>query len=127
MNTVLWIIACVLAFAFLLSGSVKLILPKEKQATFPGGGWTEDFSAGAIKGIGTLEVLAAAGLTLPALFDIVPVLVPVAAVGVALLMVGAMITHLRRRENVLAAATLFYFALAGFVAWARFGPHSFTG
>lgn len=66
------------------------------------------------------EVLAATGLILPAALDIAPVLVPLAAVGVVLLMVGAMITHLRRHESKVIAANLTYLALAGFVALARF-------
>jgi uncharacterized membrane protein YphA (DoxX/SURF4 family) len=119
MNTATWIIAVLLAVAFLASGALKLIVPKEKLATIPGAGWTQDFSAGAIKAIGTLEVLAAAGLVLPAALDIAPVLVPLAAVGVVLLMVGAMITHLRRHESKVVAANLAYLALAGFVACAR--------
>jgi hypothetical protein len=127
MNTALWIVAGVLALAFLAGGTIKLLLPQRKLAASPGGRWTEDFSAGAIKAIGALEVLAAVGLILPAALDVAPVLVPLAAAGVALLMVGAMITHLRRHETKVIAVNLTYLALAGFVAWARFGPHSFTG
>ena len=67
------------------------------------------------------------GLILPAALDIAPVLVPLAAVGVVLLMVGAMITHLRRHEVKVIAVNLAYLALAGLVAWGRFGPESFTG
>lgn len=126
MNTILWIIASVLATAFMVGGASKLLLPKKKLATLPGGGWVEDFSASAVKTIGVLEVLAAVGLILPAALDIAPVLVPLAAVGVALLMVGAMITHLRRHENKMIVANVAYLALAGFVAVARFGAESFT-
>ncbi|MEU4549224.1 DoxX family protein [Nonomuraea dietziae] len=127
MNLALWIIAGLLAAAFLAGGVIKLTLSKEKLAAAPGGGWVEDFSAGAVKTIGALEVLAAVGLILPAVLDIAPVLVPLAAVGVVLLMVGAMITHLRRHEAKVIVANLAYLALAGFVAWGRFGPESFTG
>ncbi len=125
MNIVLWIIAGLLAVAFLASGVMKLIRPKEK---LPGGwGWVEDFSAGSIKAIGALEVLAAVGLILPAALDIAPVLVPLAAAGVVLLMVGAFIAHVRRREAEGIVVTLVLLALAVFVAWGRLGPQSFTG
>jgi hypothetical protein len=120
MNVALWIIAGLLAVAFLSSGVMKLIRPKEKLAAAPGGGWAEDFSAGAIKAIGALEVLAAAGLILPAALDIAPVLVPLAAVGLVLLMVGAIITHLRRQEAKVIVVNFAYIALAGFVVWGRF-------
>ncbi|HZO66317.1 MAG: DoxX family protein [Kribbellaceae bacterium] len=126
MNIALWIIAGLLAGAFLASGAMKLIHPKEKLAA-SGLGWTEDFSAGTVKTIGILEVLAAVGLILPAALDIAPVLVPLAAIGLVLLMVGAFITHLRRREAQGIAVTLILLALAAFVVWGRFGPQSFTG
>jgi len=103
-------------------------VPKEKLATAPGAGWVEDFSAGSVKAIGALEVLAAVGLVLPAATDIAPVLVPLAALGLVLIMVGAVITRLRRHEPKAMVADLAYLALAGFVAWGRFfGPESFTG
>jgi hypothetical protein len=80
-----------------------------------------------VRTIGALELLAAVGLTVPAALDVVPVLVPVTAVGVVLLMVGAVITHLRRREAQVVAVPLLLLALAVIVAWGRFGPESFTG
>jgi hypothetical protein len=61
MNVALWIIAGLLAVTFLASGAMKLIWPKEKLAA-AGMGFVEDFSAGTVKAIGTLEVLAAVGL-----------------------------------------------------------------
>jgi uncharacterized membrane protein YphA (DoxX/SURF4 family) len=124
MNIALWIVAGLLAVAFLASGAMKLIQPKEKLPA--GWGWVEDFSAGSIKAIGALEVLAAVGLILPAVLDIAPVLVPLAAVGLVLLMVGAFIAHARRREAQGAVLTLVLLALAVFVAWGRFGPQPFT-
>ena len=128
MNRALWIVTGLLAVAYLIGGAGKLIMPKEKIAATPGGGWVEDFSAGAVKSIGALEVLGALGLVLPAVTGIVPVLVPLAAVGLVLLMVGAVITRLRRREAKFMVADLVYLALAAFVAWGRsFGPESFTG
>jgi uncharacterized membrane protein len=127
MNLALWIAAALLAFAFLLAGVVKLAVPREKLLTAPGAGWVEDFSATAVKLIGVLEVLAAVGLILPAVLGIAPILVPLAAVGVILVMVGAMIVHLRRHEYVPVVANAAYLALAGFVAWGRFGPESFLG
>jgi uncharacterized membrane protein YphA (DoxX/SURF4 family) len=125
-NIVLWIIAALLAVAFLASGVVKLTQSREKLVT-SGMGFAEDFSAGAVKAIGALEVLAAVGLILPAVLDIAPVLVPLAAVGLVLLMVGAIITHLRRHEAKAIVVNLALLALAGLVAWGRFGPQSFTG
>ncbi len=124
MNVVLWIVAGLLAVAFLAAGLMKLTQPKKKLAD-SGMGWTEDFSDGAVKGIGALEVLGAAGLILPAALDIVPVLVPIAATGLALLMLGAAVTHARRKESPNIVVNVVLLALAAFVAWGRFGPYAF--
>jgi hypothetical protein len=125
-NVALWIIAGLLATAFLAGGVVKLVLPKERLAA-AGMGFAEDFGTGTVKAIGAVEVLAGVGLILPAVLDIAPVLVPLAAVGVVLLMIGAGITHLRRHEIPPIAVNLTLLALAVLVAWGRFGPQSFTG
>lgn len=125
MNIVLWIIAGALAFVFAGAGAAKLAQPKEKLVASPHMAWAEDFPPGILKTIGALEVLAALGLILPAALDIVPVLVPLAATGLVLLMVGAAITHARRKENSAIVMNLVLIALAVTVAWGRFGPYAF--
>ena len=124
MNVVLWVIAGLLALAFLGAGLTKLLQPKEKLATNMG--WTDDFSAGVVKTIGALEILAAVGLILPAVLGIATVLVPIAATGLVLLMVGAAITHVRRGESQMIVVNLTLLVLAAIVAWGRFGPYSFA-
>jgi hypothetical protein len=52
------------------------------------------------------------------------VLVPLAAVGLALLMVGAAVTHRRRGELPMIGINAVLLVLALVVAWARFGPYS---
>lgn len=80
-----------------------------------------------MKGLGVVDALAAVGLILPAALDIAPVLVPLAAVGVMLLMIGAVVTRVHSHLARTIPPDLVYLALAGFVAWGRFGPGSFTG
>lgn len=127
MNLALWIITGVLAAVLLVSTS-KIFVPREKIASMGHAGeWVLDFSPGALRAIGTLEILAAAGLILPAVLDIAPLLVPVTATCVALLFTGAVIMRLRRGEKATIVPDLVYLAMAVFVAWGRFGPESFTG
>ncbi|MFG2057575.1 DoxX family protein [Micromonospora sp. NPDC048930] len=127
MNLALWIVAGLLAAVLLVSTS-KMVVPREKIAAVGHAGeWVLDFSPGALRAIGALELLAAVGLILPAVLDIAPVLVPVTAVCVALLFVGAATMRLRRGEKVTIVPDLIYLALAVFLAWGRFGPESFTG
>ncbi|THV34670.1 DoxX family protein [Glycomyces buryatensis] len=125
MNVVLWILAGALAAFFLFAGLSKLAQPKKKLAATPNMGWAEDFSPGLIKTVGALEVLAAIGLILPAVFDIVTVLVPLAASGLVVLMGSAALTHARRNEGRAIATNLVLLVLAAIVAWGRFGPHAF--
>jgi DoxX-like family len=127
MNLALWICAGLLAVVALTGGISKTFVPKEKLSAAPGGGWTGDAGVGLVKTLGVLELLAAAGLILPAVAGVAPVLVPVTATCWVLLMVGAMITHGRRGEPNFVVLNLIYLVLAAFIAWGRFGPGSFTG
>jgi uncharacterized membrane protein YphA (DoxX/SURF4 family) len=125
MNLALWIIAIILAVVFGASGLMKLVVPKEKLVG-AGQGWAQDVSPTNIRLIGVAEVLGALGLILPAALNIAPILVPLAAVGLAFVMVGAAVTHARRKEvpNVAVNAVLLVLALV--VAWGRLGPYPFT-
>jgi uncharacterized membrane protein YphA (DoxX/SURF4 family) len=123
-NVVLWVVAALLAAAFAMAGVMKLTKSREQLAE-SGLKWTEDFSAGTVKLLGGLELAAAVGLILPALLDIVPVLVPLAALGLVLMMVGAVIVHLRRQETAAVLPGAVLLILAAFVAWGRFGPYAF--
>jgi uncharacterized membrane protein YphA (DoxX/SURF4 family) len=125
MNLALWVVAIVLAAVFAGSGLMKQFVPKDKLVT-AGQGWAQDFNPTSIRLIGLAEILGAIGLVLPAAVHIAPILVPLAAVGLALVMVGAVVVHARRNETVNVAVNLVLIALAVFVAWGRFGPYSFT-
>ena len=125
MNQALWIVAGVLAAVFLLAGANKLIISREKLAKAPGGGWVNDFSPGFVKTLGALEILGAAGLILPAALDIAPVLVPLAAIGLATVMAGAAIVTFRRHERLHALLNVAYLSLAVLVVWGRLAAEPF--
>jgi hypothetical protein len=127
MNLTLWIATGLLAAVALAGGLTKTFVPREKLAAHKGGEWTAHASDGFVKTLGVLEVLAAIGLILPAVFDIAPAMVPVTATCWVLLMVGAMITHGRLGQYKLSMLNAVYLAFAAFIAWGRFGPESFTG
>jgi uncharacterized membrane protein YphA (DoxX/SURF4 family) len=125
MNLALWIIAIVLAVVFAASGLMKQFVPKDKLVT-SGQGWAQDFGPTTIRLIGAAEILGAIGLVLPAAVHIAPILVPVAAVALALVMAGAAVVHARRKEPLNIAVNVVLIALAVVVAVGRFGPYSFT-
>ena len=110
----MYILTYVLAAIFLMSGAMKLIQPKSKldakMATLKG------FSSWQVKVIGALEVLAALGLARPLIFDTGLILVPRAATGLVLLMIGAIITHARLKEFPVMAITAVLGALSLWVA-----------
>ena len=118
MGVALWAIQGLLAVAFLGAGTMKLSQPKEKLAANMG--WVEDFSQPAVRLIGAVEVLGAIGLMLPALTGILSWLTPLAALGLVLTMVGAALTHLRRKEYGNIAVNVVLLVLAAFVAYGRF-------
>ncbi|MCW2889904.1 MAG: hypothetical protein QOE54_33 [Streptosporangiaceae bacterium] len=122
MNIVIWVLQGLLAVAFAAAGLMKVTQPRAKLAEKMG--WAQDFSDAGVKGIGAAELLAAVGLILPAATKIVPVLTPLAATGLVLMMIGAIVTHVRRKENQMLAAPVVLLILAAIVAWARFGPYS---
>ena len=123
MDTILWIAQGLLAAGFALSGTMKYARSREQlQQRYA---WVEDFSDPAVKMIGTAELLGAIGLVLPPVLDVAPWLAPLAAAGLAMVMVLAAVTHVRRNEPPGIALTLVLAAIAAFIAWGRFGPRQF--
>ena len=123
MNTALWIATVFLALTFARAGYLKLAKPRNELAA-NGLAWVEDFTDPQVRAIGTLEVLGALGLLLPPLLRVLPVLVPLAACGLGLIMIGAAVVHARRGEVLLnVLLNLALLAIAGFVAAGRFGPN----
>jgi hypothetical protein len=125
MNTALWIVAGVLAALFTFAGATKLFIPYDKLARAPGAEWVNHVSPGFVKALGAVEILGAIGLILPAVLDIAPILVPLAAVGLAMIMTGAAVVTFRLKEFMHVLLNLAYLALIVFVVWGRFGPESF--
>ncbi len=123
MNEFLWVLQVLLGAAFVAAGLLHAGQSRERLLErLP---WVEDFSAPALKFIGTMEIAGGLGVVLPAATDIAPILTPIAATGLVLLMLGAILTHVRRREPAGVAITSVLFVLAAVVAWGRFGPYSF--
>ena len=121
MDTALWIVTALLALLMLMAGGMKLAKSKAELGENKQMAWTEDFSQGAIRGIGALELAAAIGLILPGITGIAPGLVPAAAIGVMLLQTGAAIVHIRRNEGQAVIGNVVIAAMALFIAWGRLG------
>lgn len=123
MNIALWIVQVLLAALFGAAGATKAAQPREKL--LPQLPWAEDFSDIQVKIIGVLEFSAAVGLILPPLTGILPWLSPLAALGLVATMMGAILTHLRRKEYAMIVVNVVLMALALFVAYGRFVAEPF--
>jgi uncharacterized membrane protein YphA (DoxX/SURF4 family) len=124
MHTILWILQVLLAALFIVTGTVKLTQPRRKMAAGPMK-WAAHVTDAQFRAIGLVEILGALGLVVPAALGVATFLTPLAAVGLALTMVAAGMTHLRLGELDRIAVPLFVLALTVFVAIERFGPQSF--
>jgi DoxX-like family len=123
MDTALWIVQTLLAGLFLATGMIKLTQPRLKMAAGPMG-WAADVTDTQFRAIGVLEVLGALGLLLPATVGFAPGLLPLAAIGLALMMVGAITTHVRYGEPERVVVPIIVLGLALFVAIERLGAYS---
>ncbi|MER7559858.1 DoxX family protein [Nocardioides sp. NPDC126508] len=126
MNVALWIIAGLLALVALAGGLTKTFMPLDKLAQHDGAAWTRSAGPTFVRTLGILEILAALGLTLPAVLDVASVMVPVTAVCWIALMIGAMITHGRLGQAKLVLVNVAYLVLAVAIVVGRFGTTPFT-
>ena len=127
MNVFLWILQAVLAGIFLMAGAMKLMKSRaEIAAAQPDKmGWIEHVSDGTARLAGGAEVLGALGLILPAVTGIAPVLVPLAAAGLAVTMILAAVLHSRRGESQAMMTNIVLAIVALIVMWGRFGDYAF--
>jgi len=124
MNTVLWVLQIVLAVVFAAAGIAKIALPRDRlKATM--GDWVDPVPAPAIKLLGLAELAAAVGLIVPPLVSVAPILTPLAAIGVVIVLAGAIVTHGRRHEYPNIAVNVVLAVAAAVVIWGRFGPYAF--
>ena len=98
MNTTAWILQGIIAFVFLMAGSIKATQSKAfiKEKLGP---WADDFSLSTIKSIGITQILSALGLVVPMLIGKFTFLTPISAIILILIMIGAIYTHLGRGEK----------------------------
>ncbi len=122
MNVFLWIVQGLLAAAFAVAGVLKST--RSREQLIPQLPWVGDVSTPVVRLIGAVEFAGALGLILPGAFDIATVLTPLAATGLAVIMVLAMGLHARRKEPAAIAFNAVLLILAAVVMWGRFGPHA---
>jgi uncharacterized membrane protein YphA (DoxX/SURF4 family) len=113
MDTALWIAQALLAAIFITSGTVKLTQSRAKMAAGPMP-WAADVTDAQFRTVGALEILGVVGLAVAAALNL-PVLAVLAAAGLALTMVGAILTHVRLGETARIAVPAVVLVVALFV------------
>ncbi len=117
MNTTVWIIQGILALMFLLAGLMKSTQSKEKLSkSLP---WVNDFSLQTVRFIGVSELLGAIGVIIPQLTGIFPILSPIAAIGLVVVMILAASHHIRKNEFKEIAFNAVLLILSAIVAYYR--------
>jgi DoxX-like family len=113
------VIQAVLGVLLTIGALFKLILPYAKYTSIPSVAWSKEFKPEHIRVMGVLELSGGLGLFAPLFLPFLATLTPLAAIGVALYMAGAMATHLRRSEySHMVGILVFFLVPALFVAYA---------
>lgn len=117
-NILLWIAQILLSLSLIWAAYLKMVQPiTQLQAMWP---WTGEVSPTFVKFTGVIDLLGGLGVLLPALLKFKPMLTPIAAVGIVLLMISASIFHICRGEASQIGFNLVFGAIAAFVAYGRF-------
>lgn len=121
MRIITWIFQGILIVGFALAGVPKLVMPAADLIAM-GMLWIEDFPVWQVRTIAALEVLASLGLLLPHFIKALPrILVPLAAAGLALTMIGAIVTHITRSDPPTSVViTVLLFVMSTIVAYRRY-------
>ncbi|WP_433680232.1 DoxX family protein [Nocardia sp. CA-119907] len=97
MNIAYWIVAGLLALFYLCAGALKITRSRDQLR--PMMAWVDRIPLPAVRALGVLEVLGALGLILPPLTSLAPRLAVAAAIGFALLQLGAIPVHLTGKDR----------------------------
>jgi uncharacterized membrane protein YphA (DoxX/SURF4 family) len=118
MDTALWITSWLLAAVFLASGIAKSSMSRERLIA-SGQTGIAPFPMPVVRATAVAEIAGAAGLIAPWLTDVAPVLTPIAAIGLGIVMCGAQISHASLREPRSVAINLALLIPCAFVAAGR--------
>lgn len=122
MNILFWIIQVLLALLFLFAGGMKLAIPADQlQAQAPP--TMIHFSNLFMKFIGVCEVLGGLGLVLPEALRVGRSLTPLAAVGLTIIMIGAVVISVMGMGISAGIVPLIVGVLCAFVAYERGVKH----
>ena len=117
LHIILWVAQIILGGMFIMAGTMKSTQPiVDLSKSVP---WTANVPSVLVRFIGVSELLGGIGLILPSLLRIKPILTPVAAIGILLIMVFALVYHIMNGETNVIGINLAFGVVAAFIAWGR--------
>lgn len=116
-NVLLWIAQILISTSLLWAACIKLFQPIEQlEIMWP---WTGDIPSGFVRLTGVIDLLGALGVILPSVFRFKPILAPIAAIGIILLMIAASIFHISRGEGSQIGFNIVFALIAAFISYGR--------
>lgn len=119
MDTTISVIQVLLTIFAGAAGLLRFATPYARFTKLPAQGWALEFVPWHVKLIGAVEIAIALGIIAPLFLPSLAIFTAPAAVGLALVMAGAMATHLRRKEYPNAIGNLVWLGLALFFAYSK--------
>ncbi len=118
LNITLWAVQSLMAIIFVMAGANKLFQPiAQLSQMLP---WVTTVSEGLVRFIGISELSGGLGLLLPSILKIKPVLTPVAAIGLTIIMILAMVFHVSQSQAAVIGVNFIFMALLLFIVWGRY-------
>lgn len=115
-HRVLWALQWVVGLYFIAIGAMHFILPEGLPAQMS---WMYELDDTLHMITGVAEILGGLGLILPSVTRVAPWLTPLAAIGLMVVMVGAVVWHVGREETVNVALNVVNLIVLGYLAYGR--------
>ncbi|HEX6299376.1 MAG TPA: DoxX family protein [Acidimicrobiia bacterium] len=120
MHRRLWALQIVVGLFFIFLGILHFVVPEGLPSQLE---WMYDLSTPVHYVTGVAEIMGGLGLILPGLTKIGTRLTPLAALGLMVLMTGAIIWHIRRGELFNVGTNLAVIMILSFIAYERWRIH----
>ena len=115
-NKILWVLQWLFGVYFVAVGIMHLVLPEGLPEPLS---WMYDLDDTRHMLSGVAEILGGLGLILPSLTRIAPWLTPLAAIGLMIVMIAAILFHVGRDEIANVGINVFNLLVLGYIAWGR--------
>ena len=115
-NRILWVLQWVFGLYFIGVGINHFVVPAGLPEMLS---WMYDLSETQHTVVGTAEILGGLGLILPSLTKVMPRLTVASALGLIVVMIGAIVFHLPREEFLSIVTNVFNIVVLGYIAYGR--------